>query len=88
MPNKKSAIKALKQSLKKAAHNKKIKSDITALTRKVRKSALAKDAGKAADFLKQAVKKLDKAAAKKIMRKNTVSRTKSRLAKAVNKIVK
>lgn len=88
MPVKKSAIKALKQDKAKAAKNKKVKSDIAALIRKVNKSIVAKDENKASDFLKQVIKKIDKAAQNKVLKKNTAARKKSRLSKAVKAIAK
>jgi small subunit ribosomal protein S20 len=84
MPIKKSAIKALRQDKKRASRNKKVKSDITALVRKVRKAVVKKDRDKAADWLKQAIKRIDKAVQKGIIKKNTAARKKSRLSKAVN----
>ena len=88
MPIKKSAFKAQAQSLKRQKINKKVKSDLTALIRKVRKSVVAKDSAKATDWLKQTVKKIDRAAQKGILKKNTAARKKSRLAKAVKSLSK
>ncbi|MAF13507.1 MAG: 30S ribosomal protein S20 [Parcubacteria group bacterium] len=88
MPIKKSAFKALTQSNKKQQLNKKVKSDLSALVRKVRKSVDAKDSAKAADWLKQTVKKIDRAAQKGIIKKNTAARKKSRLSKVVNNLAK
>jgi len=84
MPIKKAAFKTLRQDKKRAERNKKIKSDITALIRKVRKALEKKDKTKATEWLKQAVKKIDKAVQKGILKKNTAARNKSRLSKAVN----
>ncbi|MBI3291088.1 30S ribosomal protein S20 [Candidatus Falkowbacteria bacterium] len=86
MPVKRSAFKALRQSKRRAARNKKIKSDISALVRKVNKAISAKDSGKAVEFLKQAIKKFDKAVQNKVIKKNTAARKKSRLSKAVKLI--
>ena len=86
MPVKKSAFKELRKGAKRATHNKKIKSDITALVKKVYKSIDKGESDKAKDWLKQAIKKLDKAASKKVMKKNTAARKKSRLSVAVSKI--
>lgn len=88
MPVKKAAIKALRQSKRKAKTNLKVKSDIVALTRRVNKAILAKDEPKAKDWLKQLIKKTDKAAQNKILKKNTAARKKSRLTKAVNALGK
>ncbi|MFA5022334.1 MAG: 30S ribosomal protein S20 [Patescibacteria group bacterium] len=88
MPVKKSAIKALQQSKKRAERNKKVKSDIEALVRKLRKAISTKDKTKAQEWLKQVIKKFDRAVAKKVLKKNTAARKKSRLAKAVNTLLK
>lgn len=83
MPIKKSAFKTLRQDKKRADHNKKIKSDMAALIRKVRKAIEKKDKTKATEWLKQAIKKIDKAVQKGVLKKNTAARNKSRLSKAV-----
>lgn len=88
MPVKKAAFKDLRQSKKKAVRNTKVKSDITALIRKIRKSIVAKDQTKAADWLKQVIKKIDKAVQNGVLKKNTAARKKSRLATAVNALSK
>ncbi len=88
MPTKKSAFKALRQSKSHQERNKKIKSDIAALIRKVRKAASLKDQAKASDWLKQSIKRIDKAVQKGILKKNTAARRKSRLSKLVNSLSK
>lgn len=86
MPVKKSAFKELRKSKTRSERNKKVISDIEALIRKVRKSLDKNESAKAKDWLKQAIKKIDKASQKKVLKKNTASRKKSRLSKAVNKL--
>ena len=88
MPVKKAAFKAIRQDKKRAARNKKVKSDIAALVKKINKSVTAKDSAKASDWLKQVIKKIDKAAQKGILKKNTAARKKSRLSKAVRALSK
>ena len=88
MPIKKAAFKTLRQDKKRADRNKKIKSDIAALVRKARKAIEKKDKAKATEWLKQAIKKIDKAVQKGILKKNTAARNKSRLSKAVNALDK
>ena len=88
MPIKKSAFKALRQNKKKAELNKKIKSDLNALIRRVRKAVEKHDSAKASDWLKQTIKKIDKAVQKGMMKKNTAARKKSRLSRAVSALVK
>ena len=88
MPVKQAAFKALRQNKVRAARNTKIKSDIEALARKVRKSVADKNQAKAADWLKQVIKKIDKAVQTGLIKKNTAARSKSRLAKVVNALAK
>ena len=84
MPVKKAAFKALRQSKRIAGVNTKGKSDLAALVRRISKAVGAKDETKAKDWLRQAIKKIDKAVQNKVIKKNTAARQKSRLTKAVN----
>lgn len=88
MPIKKAAAKALKQSRKKAAVNKVKKDEIAFILKKFRKALEANKLDEAKDWLKKAVKGLDKAAQKRIIKKNTAARKKSRLNKSLNKAAK
>jgi small subunit ribosomal protein S20 len=88
MPIKKSAFKALRQNVKHADRNQKVKSDIKALIRKIRLALAKKDEPKSKEWLKQTIKKIDKAVNKKVLKKNTGARLKARLAKAVSAIGK
>ena len=88
MPIKKAAIKDLRQSQKRAERNQKTKSDVVALIRKVRKAVEKKDSAKAAEWLKQAIRQIDRAAQQGILKKNTAARKKSRLSKAVKALTK
>ena len=86
MPIKNSAKKALRQSKKKALANLQVKRAYKNAIKSVDKGlATGKDIK--AD-LKLAQKKLDKAAKKGIIKKNTASRKISRLTKKVNKLKK
>jgi len=84
MPNKKSAIKALRQSKKKQLRNKAIKDNVKKLVKDSRKSIDAKS-GEAKDLVQQTIKAVDKAIQKGILKKNTGNRKKSRLMKKLNK---
>lgn len=84
MPQTKQAAKSLRQDIKKAAKNKAARLELKKLIKKTRQAIAAKDA-KAVEFVAQAIKKLDKAAQKGLIKKNTAGRTKSRLMKALNK---
>jgi small subunit ribosomal protein S20 len=83
MPNIRSAKKELRKSIKRNARNKKIKDNLKEVVKKTKKSISAKD-GQAKELLAQALKALDKAAQKKIIKKNTRDRKKSRLHKKFN----
>jgi small subunit ribosomal protein S20 len=84
MPNKASAKKELRKSKKRILINDKITSNIKDLTKKSRKSLLAKK-DDAKTLISATIKALDKAAGKGKIKKNTASRTKSRLMKQLNK---
>jgi len=86
MPIKKAAFKHLLQTKKQTARNIKVKNQIRFLVKKTRKAFAAKDKNKAAEALKKAIKVLDKAAQKKIIKKNKASRLKSRLSKQLNQL--
>ena len=83
MPNIKSAKKRVKVIATKTAQNKAIKS---ALKTAVKKAyiAIVTNADNKAEAVSLAVKKIDQAAAKGIMHKNTAARSKSALAKRLN----
>jgi small subunit ribosomal protein S20 len=84
MPVKKSAMKALRQSDKRARRNKNVKADIKTILKKSRKAIDAK-AKDSESLVKDTIKKFDKAAQKGIIKKNTAARKKSRLMKKLNK---
>jgi len=88
MPTKNAAIKDLRQNKKRAERNRKVKSDIAALIRKVKLAVGKKDEPKAKEWLRQVAKKLDKATQKKVLKKNAAGRRKSRLAQMVNSLKK
>lgn len=76
----KSALKELRKAKKRAQQNKKIKANLGYLERKFLKT-LAKDKNEARNIFIKLQKALDKAAKNLIIKKNTASRKKSRLAK-------
>jgi small subunit ribosomal protein S20 len=83
MPNTKSASKRLRQNKVARVRNRAIKSDVRTQLRKVDEAVKAGDIGKAENEFQVAAKKLDKAAGKKTMHRNTVARLKSRLQKRI-----
>ena len=84
MPNLRNAKKALRQSERRRVRNKAAKEQIAYLFRRVRKALEAQDTDKVKAWLPKALKAVDKAAGKGIMKKNTAARKKSRLMKKVN----
>ncbi|WKZ28706.1 MAG: 30S ribosomal protein S20 [Patescibacteria group bacterium] len=81
MPTKAAAFKALRQTKKHAARNVLAKLKLGDARRAVRKAMERSEADKAKDAVKAAIKMLDKAYSRGIMKLNTVSRQKSRLMK-------
>ncbi|NQT49818.1 30S ribosomal protein S20 [Candidatus Kuenenbacteria bacterium] len=84
MPQLQQAKKALKKSQKRAARNKAITSTVKTLVKKSRQAIERKEA-EAETLIKQTIQKIDKAAQKGIIKKNTAARKKSRLMKGFNK---
>ena len=88
MPIKKSAIKALRQSDKRAVRNRNVKESLAYLRRMLRKAIDAKELSKAEELAKKVVKSVDKAVQNKVIKKNTGSRTKSRIMVSLNKLAR
>lgn len=87
MPIKESAKKALRQSETRYIRNQKTRATISKVTRNINKSIEAKDKAQLPELVKQAIKAIDKAAKKGVIKKNAASRKKSRLMLKVNKVV-
>lgn len=83
MPTSASAKKRLRQNVTRRARNKSIKSSLRSQIRKVLESIKAGDAETTGKEFRTVVKKLDQAAAKKVIHANKAARTKSRLSKAI-----
>ncbi|KAB7708713.1 30S ribosomal protein S20 [Bacillus aerolatus] len=83
MPNIKSAIKRVKTIQDRTERNNHQKSAMRTAVKKF-ETAVANNDENAKALFTEAVKGLDKAAAKGLIHKNTVSRTKSRLMKKLN----
>ena len=86
MPITKSAKKALRQSKRRQKQNIRRKTKFRSLVKEFRKAVAAKNFDKAKQMLPGVYKALDKAAKSKTIKKNTASRTKSRLSKSLNKV--
>ena len=78
MPNIKSARKRYRQSLKRRAHNRSIRSEIRTRTRKL---LATESAAEVETSLKQLYSLLDKAAGRRILHPNAAARQKARLAR-------
>ncbi len=87
MPNKRSAKKELRKGDKRAKHNVRIEDDIKNLIKDSKKAIDGKDA-KAKELVAKALKAIDKAAQKGVIKKNTRDRKKSRLQLKLNKASK
>ncbi|MFA5131535.1 MAG: 30S ribosomal protein S20 [Patescibacteria group bacterium] len=83
MPNKKSAEKELRKTVKRNAANKKVANKLKDLVKTNLKQIKASDKQVKVDYTKT-VKAIDKAAKKGIIKKNTASRKKSKLMKKIN----
>ncbi len=82
-----SAEKRQKQSEKRRLRNKSTKTAIRTVAKKVLTAAQKKDAPAARDALLEMISKIDTAARKGIVKKNTAARKKSRMQKLVNTLV-
>lgn len=84
MANSRSAKKRVLVAERNRERNQAVKSRIKTMVKKVLSAVELKDAELAKSALSVAYKELDKAVSKGILKKNTVSRKKSRLAAKVN----
>ena len=80
MPTTKSAAKRLRQSEARRARNRSVKRDVRSRCKKAQAAASGGNREEAQSLFRTAVKKLDQAAAKKIIHRNAAARLKSRLA--------
>ena len=88
MPKIKGAKKALRQSKRRAIKNKSVRKSFKDVVKKFRKTVDAGELKAAAEQLSLAYKALDKAAKTNVIKKNTASRLKSRLAQHLAKKTK
>jgi small subunit ribosomal protein S20 len=88
MPIKKSAIKHLRQTKKRTARNSKVKSELKEFIKKARKAVLIKDKTKLQELSQKLQKVIDKAAQKRVIKKNNAARKKSRLMRQINAVLK
>lgn len=88
MPIKTSAKKYMRVSARKALRNKTVKGIAKSAIKKTREATKSGDIQTAQTELKVAIKALDKAVEKNIIKKNTAARKKSRLNKLVKEAAK
>lgn len=86
MPNTKSAAKAMRQAIVRRARNINVKDKFKTAVKDVKKLITAGKKSDAILAMREAMSALDKAAKTHVIHKNTASRKKSRLAKAIAKI--
>lgn len=86
MPNKQSAMKHLRASKRKRERNVRIKSAVRTAVKKAEEAIQNNNLEEAKSRFIEAVKKLDKAAQKGVIKKGKADRKKSRLAKELNRI--
>jgi small subunit ribosomal protein S20 len=86
VPIKKSAKKYMRVSERKNAKNKVVRGTFRSTIKKTREAVVAGKATEAQEWLKKSIKALDKAAQKKVIKKNTAARKKSRLNKLVKNL--
>ena len=86
MPNIKSAKKRLKQSIVHRERNRSTKRAIHTECKKVLEAVKSGNVQQAETELRTVAKKVDKAAAKKIIHRNAAARVKSRLSAKVKKL--
>jgi len=80
-----SAIKRHRQSLKRRAANKDVKSRIRTLIKKARQAIEAKDREQISAQLREVTRELGKAVSKGILKNNTASRWLSRLSRSASR---
>ena len=86
MPNIKSAVKRVSVIEKKTLQNNMIKSGYKSAVKKFEASVESGNKEEATANLQAAVKKIDQACTKGVIKKNTASRKKSNLAKKLNEM--
>ena len=85
MANIKSAAKRARQNLKRQESNRFYRTSARSYIKKARAQIAADELDEAEETVRIAVKALDKAARKGVIKKNNAARRKSRLMKALNK---
>ena len=84
MPTTPSAIKSLKQSIKRRLHNRITKKLIKTYTKRAMTALAAKEFDKAEADFRTTITKIDKAGARHVLHPNTAARRKSKLTRDYN----
>ena len=84
--NIKSQIKRNRQNEKRRLRNRTVRSEISTRTKAALAAAEYDDGEEAAETLRAAVQRIDKAAAKGVIHKNTAARRKSRLTREIQRL--
>ena len=87
MPIKKAAKKYVRVTKRKTEKNRKVKGIVKSAIKQTKEAIAKADGAKATEYLKKAIKAIDKAAEKKVFHKNTAARKKARLNKAVKSLI-
>jgi small subunit ribosomal protein S20 len=83
MPNTKSAKKRLRQNVDRRQRNRSVKSALRTILRKFRETVAAGSIAEAEAMIPAVSKRVDQAAAKRVIHPNKAARVKSRLARLV-----
>lgn len=86
MPNHKSAIKRVRQTIKKTAVNRRNRSSLRTQIKKLRTALANGDKQLCQELLTPTVALIDKSVNKGVLHRNTAARHKSRLTKHVNEL--
>jgi len=86
MPNRQSAVKSLKQTLKRTRRNKGVKTRLKTETKMFDRAVERRDVAEAEKQIQVLTKLLQQAAAKGVVHKNAASRRQSRLTRRLNEV--
>ena len=88
MAHKKAALKSIRRSKKRVIANLRMERRLERLEKEIRAATVAGETAKARELMPQLQKVIDKGSKRNLIKKNTASRKKSRLEKAIRKVEK
>ncbi|MFZ5800339.1 MAG: 30S ribosomal protein S20 [Candidatus Omnitrophota bacterium] len=88
MPQRRNAIKKMRQDKKRRERNLKLKNNLKKAIKKIHTLINAKNAEEAGKFFKELISKLDRAIGQKLIHKNKAARLKSRLSRKISSLGK